>query len=69
MSKGSVRRPTDEQAYQDNYDRIFGAKPKKPEGLVEVLEHVGLKPVVIDEDFDFTQLDGIFARITRKEKP
>jgi hypothetical protein len=56
MSKGSVRRPTDEQTYQDNYERIFGAKPKKPDGLVEVLEHVGLKPIVIDENFDFNTL-------------
>lgn len=26
MSKGSKRRPTDEQKYKDAYDRIFGKK-------------------------------------------
>jgi hypothetical protein len=60
MSKGSVRRPTDEQAYQDNYDRIFGPKPKKPDGLVEVLEHVGLNPIVLDENTVWSELDRIF---------
>lgn len=29
MSKGSVRRPTDEQAYGNNYDAIFGKKKKE----------------------------------------
>ncbi len=27
MSKGSNRRPTDEQKYGDNWDAIFGKKP------------------------------------------
>ena len=27
MSKGSNRRPTDEQAFSDNFDSIFGIKP------------------------------------------
>lgn len=27
MSKGSNRRPTDEDTYKDNYDTIFGKKP------------------------------------------
>jgi len=26
MSKGSGRRPTDEDKYKDNYDKIFGKK-------------------------------------------
>jgi len=30
MGKGSVRRPTDENKFQSNYDLIFGKKP--PEG-------------------------------------
>jgi len=30
MSKGSGRRPTDEQKFQDNYDQIFGKKPIAP---------------------------------------
>ncbi len=29
MSKGSNRRPTDENKYKDNYDQIFGKK-KQP---------------------------------------
>jgi len=29
MSKGSSRRPTDEAAYQNNFDRIFGKKTEK----------------------------------------
>jgi len=29
MSKGSNRRPTDEQKYKDNYDEIFGKKKKE----------------------------------------
>lgn len=29
MSKGSTRRPTDESAYQANYDKIFGRKKKE----------------------------------------
>jgi len=29
MSKGSNRRPTDEQKFKDNYDRIFGQKKKE----------------------------------------
>jgi hypothetical protein len=27
--KGSKRRPTDEQKYQDNWDQIFGKKKKE----------------------------------------
>lgn len=27
--KGSGRRPTDEQKYQDNYDKIFGKKKEQ----------------------------------------
>jgi len=27
--KGSKRRPTDDEAYRDNYDRIFGKKEKE----------------------------------------
>lgn len=29
--KGDKRRPTDEQKYKDNYDKVFGKKPKEPE--------------------------------------
>jgi hypothetical protein len=29
MSKGSNRRPTDEQKFKDNYDKIFGQKKKE----------------------------------------
>ena len=29
MGKGSGRRPTDEQAYGNNYDAIFGKKKKE----------------------------------------
>jgi hypothetical protein len=29
MGKGSGRRPTDEEKYQDNWDKIFGKKPKE----------------------------------------
>jgi hypothetical protein len=29
MSKGSNRRPTDEQKYKDNYDEIFGKKKEE----------------------------------------
>jgi hypothetical protein len=29
MSKGSNRRPTDQQKYNDNWDKIFGKKPKE----------------------------------------
>jgi len=29
MSKGSSRRPTDQQKYNDNWDAIFGKKPKE----------------------------------------
>jgi hypothetical protein len=29
MGKGSNRRPTDEQKFQDNYDLIFGKKDKQ----------------------------------------
>jgi len=29
MSKGSNRRPTDEQKFKENYDKIFGQKKKK----------------------------------------
>jgi len=29
MSKGSGRRPTDEQKYKDNYDQIFGKKKEE----------------------------------------
>lgn len=31
MSKGSGRRPTDEDKFKENFDRIFGKKEKKPE--------------------------------------
>jgi hypothetical protein len=30
MSKGSNRRPTDEQKYQDNHEAIFGKKKQEP---------------------------------------
>lgn len=30
MSKGSKQRPTDQQKYRDNYDKIFGKKPQQP---------------------------------------
>ena len=30
MSKGSKRRPTDEQKYSDNWDAIFGKKKQTP---------------------------------------
>ena len=29
--KGDKRRPTDEQKYKDNYEKIFRKKPKEPE--------------------------------------
>jgi len=29
MSKGSKRRPTDEEIFSRNYERIFGKKPSK----------------------------------------
>jgi hypothetical protein len=29
MSKGSNRRPTDEQKFKNNYDKIFGQKKKE----------------------------------------
>lgn len=29
MSKGSSRRPTDQDKYNDNWERIFGDKKKK----------------------------------------
>jgi hypothetical protein len=29
MGKGSTRRPTDEQTYKENFDKIFGKKEKK----------------------------------------
>jgi hypothetical protein len=32
MSKGSKRRPTDEQKFQDNWEAIFGKKEVKPTG-------------------------------------
>jgi len=32
MSKGSGRRPTDEDKYKDNYDQIFGKKKKEDNG-------------------------------------
>jgi len=29
MSKGSKQRPTDKEKFDQNYDRIFGKKPKE----------------------------------------
>jgi uncharacterized protein with von Willebrand factor type A (vWA) domain len=31
MSKGSKQRPTDKQKFDENYDKIFGKKPKQDE--------------------------------------
>jgi uncharacterized protein with von Willebrand factor type A (vWA) domain len=31
MSKGSKQRPTDKKQFDENYDKIFGKKPKQEE--------------------------------------
>ena len=33
MGKGSVRRPTNEEAFQNNWEAIFGSKKKKEDRL------------------------------------
>lgn len=35
MSKGSKRRPTDEQKFQDNWEAIFGKKKPQPQPVKE----------------------------------
>jgi len=42
--KGSSRRPTDETAYGDNYDKIFGRKKREEalEELARISEELGL---------------------------
>jgi hypothetical protein len=35
MGKGSKQRPTDKDKFDNNYDRIFGNKRKKEDGLRE----------------------------------
>ena len=34
--KGDKQRPTDHEAYSNNYDAIFGKKPKKDDEVEEV---------------------------------
>jgi hypothetical protein len=35
MSKGSSRRPTNEEAFQANFERIFGKRTGWPDGMLQ----------------------------------
>ena len=42
--KGSARRDSNEQAYRDNWDRIFGEHKKDTEKYLQTLKERGVEP-------------------------